>query len=141
MQTQKRYSVTDSFRGLMAAVVFRALADLEKSRAAIKTSPAVKDEAMSWINGPDCEMYCLALDVDYTTLREKAAALYRRFLEKADGHEKASRKSGAGIGKPRTMTRPEGQPQSMDRGKGQMHDNETGDNGPVPGLLREGVRV
>jgi hypothetical protein len=68
----------------MAAVLSRALADLEKDRAAIEASPAVRDEAMTWVNGPDCEGYCLTLDVDYTVLRKKAAALYRRFLEKHD---------------------------------------------------------
>ncbi|MDR1250612.1 MAG: hypothetical protein LBK62_00440 [Treponema sp.] len=78
-----------SFRGLIAAVVNRSLADLEKTEVAIKTSPAVKDEAMAWINSPECEAFCDALDMDYTAVREKAAALYRRFLEEAGGREKA----------------------------------------------------
>jgi hypothetical protein len=84
MQTQKRYRVADSFRGLMAAVINRALADLERDSSVIKTIPTVKDEAMAWINGPDCEAYCLVLDVDYTAIREKAVVIYRRFMEKED---------------------------------------------------------
>jgi hypothetical protein len=93
----------------MAAVINRALADLEKNNPATGAGGHVRDEAMFWINGPECEAFCHALDADYRTLREKAASLYRRFLEKAEGREKASRKSGAGAGKPRPMARPEGQ--------------------------------
>jgi hypothetical protein len=92
MQIQNRHSIVDSFRGLMAAVINRALADLERSRVTIKSSERVRDEAMAWINSRECETYCLILDVDYTTLRERAVALYRRFLERAEGHEKAPRK-------------------------------------------------
>jgi hypothetical protein len=50
---------------------------------------------MAWINGRECEAFCYALDMDYRALRERGAALYRRFLEAADGREKAS-------GRPRT---------------------------------------
>jgi hypothetical protein len=103
-------AVTDCFRGLMAAVINRALADLERGGLAIKASPAVKDEAMAWINGPDCEAYCLVLDTDYRALRKKAAALYRSFLERAENCEKTRgrpRRSGAGTGKPRSMVKPE----------------------------------
>jgi hypothetical protein len=93
----------------MAAVVSRALADMEKNNPAMGAKDHVRDEAMCWINGPDCEAFCYALDADYRTIREKAAALCRRFLEKAESREKASRKSGTGAGKPRPMARPEGQ--------------------------------
>ena len=86
---RKRHGITDSFRGLMAAVINSALADLERNGSAIKASPAVKDEAMAWINGPDCEACCHALDMDYRTIREQAAALYRRFLEREESREKA----------------------------------------------------
>jgi hypothetical protein len=58
----------------------------------------VRDEAMAWINGPECEEFCHALGTDYKAVREKAAALYRRFLEKADGRGRAP-------GKPRTGAR------------------------------------
>ena len=84
MRTQNRRSIADSFRGLMAAIINRALVDLEKDRVAIKTSPRVRDEAMAWIHGPDCETYCLVLDMDYAVIREKAAALYRKFLAKTE---------------------------------------------------------
>jgi hypothetical protein len=88
-QTQKQYrGAAGGFRGMIAAVIFRALADLEKNSVAIKTSPAVKDKAMAWINGPDCETYCLVLDMDYTAVRERAVALYQRFLEKAEGSKR-----------------------------------------------------
>jgi hypothetical protein len=84
MQTENRRGIADSFRGLMAAIINRALADLGKDRAAIRVGPRAKDEAMAWVSGPDCEVYCLALDMDYTAIREKAAALYRKFLAKTD---------------------------------------------------------
>jgi hypothetical protein len=83
----------------MAAVISRALADLKKNRKAIKASYHVRDEAMAWINGPDCEAFCYALDTDYKAIREQAAALYRRFQEEADGGGKSPdrpRKPGAG---------------------------------------------
>jgi hypothetical protein len=95
-------STAGSFRGLIAAVINRSLADLEKTDAAIKTSPAVKDEAMAWINSPECEAFCYALDTDYKTIQEKATALYRRFLEEAGGREKA-------LWKPRPIARPKSQ--------------------------------
>jgi hypothetical protein len=76
----------------MAAVINRALADLGEDRVAIKTSPRIKDEVMQWINSRECETYCLILDVEYQAIREKTAALYRRFLERAEGYEKAPRK-------------------------------------------------
>jgi hypothetical protein len=85
MQTQQRHGIADSFRGLMAAVISRALADLKKNRKAIKASYHVRDEAMAWINGPECEAFCYALDTDYKAIQEQAAALYRRFLEEAEG--------------------------------------------------------
>jgi hypothetical protein len=89
MQTQNRHSVADSFRGLAAAVISRALDDLEKDRSAIRTSDHVRDEALAWINGPECEAFCWALDMDYRAIRERGAALYRRFLEKAEKREKS----------------------------------------------------
>jgi hypothetical protein len=80
--------ITNSFRGLIVAVINRALTDLEKDRAEKMISHRVKDEAMAWINSPDCEAFCQALDMDYAAIREKAATLYRRFLEKAESREK-----------------------------------------------------
>ena len=90
----------------MAAVINRALADLEGSRWAIRAGAHVRDEAMAWINSPECEAFCQALDMDYRAIQERGAALYRRFLEEAEGQEKAPRrprKSGTGAGKPRPM--------------------------------------
>jgi hypothetical protein len=72
----------------MAAVISRALADLGKNRTAIRAGAHARDEAMAWLNSPDCETYCLALDMDYKAVREKAAALYRRFLERDESREK-----------------------------------------------------
>ncbi|MDR0388749.1 MAG: hypothetical protein LBH73_01615, partial [Spirochaetaceae bacterium] len=57
------------------------------------------DGAMAWINSPECEAFCYALDTDYRTVREKGAALYRRFLEEDEGREKGPgrpRKPGKG---------------------------------------------
>jgi hypothetical protein len=70
-------AVTDSFRGLIATVISRALADLEKTGATMGVRDHVLDEAMSWINSPECEAFCYALDADYKTIREKAVALYQ----------------------------------------------------------------
>jgi hypothetical protein len=106
---RKRHGITDSFRGLMAAVISRALADLGRGGLA-NVSGHVRDEAMAWGNGPDCEAFCQALDMDYRTIQERGAALYRRFLEEAEGQEKVPRRprqSGTGAGKPRPMAKPE----------------------------------
>jgi hypothetical protein len=83
----------------MAAVISRALDDLGKKQGAIKTSPKVKDEAMAWINGPDCEAYCLVLEMDYATIRERGAALYRQYLEDADTRpiRRPKRRPAAGV--------------------------------------------
>jgi hypothetical protein len=88
MQTQKQHGIGDSFRGLMAAVINRALADLG-DRGVIRASDRVRDEAMVWVSSTECEAFCDAL---YRTIREKAAVLYRRFLEEAESREKAPRK-------------------------------------------------
>jgi hypothetical protein len=73
----------------MAAVIGRALADLEKSRTVISASDPVRDEAMAFVLGEDCEAWCLELGIGYEAVKEKAAALYRCFLEKAEGRVKA----------------------------------------------------
>jgi hypothetical protein len=86
-------AIADSFRGLMAAVINRALAGLKKNR---KASDHVRDEAMAWINSPECEAFCYALDTDYRKIREQVATLCRCFLEGAGG-------GGKTPGKPRTL--------------------------------------
>ena len=37
---------------------------------------------MAFILSECCECWCLELDLDYRTIREKAASLYRRIIEK-----------------------------------------------------------
>jgi hypothetical protein len=82
----------------MSAVISRALADLGKNSTAIRVrdriSDKVRDEAMAWINGPECEAFCYALDIDYRTIRERGAALYRRFLEKTGRPENGEKRQG-----------------------------------------------
>jgi hypothetical protein len=84
MQTQKQHDIGDSFRGLAAAVISRALADIAGGKVAITASGQNRDEAMAWINSPHCEAFCYAIDTDYRSVKEKAVALYRRFLERED---------------------------------------------------------
>jgi hypothetical protein len=67
--------IADSFRGLAVAIIARALADIEGARGSVRTADHVRDEAMVWINGPECEAFCLALNTDYRAIREQAAAL------------------------------------------------------------------
>jgi hypothetical protein len=83
-------STADSFRGLIAAVINRALADLKKPNSAMGVREYVRDEAMAWINSPECEAFCYALDADYKTLREKATVLYRRFTDETGNCGKAA---------------------------------------------------
>lgn len=85
MREQRQHSIGGSFRRLAVAVISSALADIEGARSAVRTSDRDRDEAMAWINGPECEAYCYALDIDYKTIRERGAELYRRFLERAEG--------------------------------------------------------
>jgi hypothetical protein len=59
-------AVTGSFRALIAAVINRALADLERDKGAIKANDHIRDEAMAWINSPECGEFCHALDTNYT---------------------------------------------------------------------------
>jgi hypothetical protein len=93
MQTQNQRTIKSSFLNLMAAIIVRSLEDLRGvSAMSRKTSRQDIDGAMSFFNGSDYEAYCLELGIDYEKLREEARELYRRFLERAEGHEKAPRK-------------------------------------------------
>jgi hypothetical protein len=74
----------------MTATIKRALADLEKDRVVIRSGCRVRDEAMSWINSPECEGFCYAVNMDYRAVRQRAVALYRRFLERAENRENPS---------------------------------------------------
>jgi hypothetical protein len=93
----------------MAAVISRALDDLKKNRKAIRTSDYDRDEAMAWINGPECEAFCYTLDADYEAIQEQAAALYRRFLERAKNipREKTQKPPGAYRGAVTGLTWPD----------------------------------
>lgn len=101
MQTNQ-HSIADGFRGLMAAIVSRALSDLGNGEISVRAGNNIKDDAMAWILGPDCEDYCLELNTDYTTLRKKAAGLYREFLAREDArfHVSPSRKPRKRPGRP-----------------------------------------
>jgi hypothetical protein len=106
----QRQSKGGGFRALMAAVINRAIDDLKDTDPKLRA--VEKDRAMAFVLSDDCEAWCLELEMNYEAVKEKAAALYRRFLEEAGGCEKAlrkPRKSGAGAGKPRPIARPEGQ--------------------------------
>jgi hypothetical protein len=88
----QRQSKAAGFRALMAAVINRAIDDLRSTGP--KLGAVEKDRAMAFILREDCEAWCLELGIDYEAVKEKAAALYRRFLEKADGGRKAPRSPG-----------------------------------------------
>jgi hypothetical protein len=69
-----------NFHSLIAAVISRAIEDLKE--AGPRGSRKEPDRAMAFILSGDCEAYCLELEIDYETVKEKAAALYRRVIEK-----------------------------------------------------------
>jgi hypothetical protein len=90
----QRQSKGGGFRALMAAVINRAIDDLKDTDPKLRA--VEKDRVMGFVLSDDCEAWCLKLEMNYEAVKGKAAALYRRFLEKAAGCEKASRESGAG---------------------------------------------
>lgn len=52
----------------MAAIINQSIVDLKK-----KTVPALeKYRALRFIKSEDCEAYCLELEIDYRTVRNKA---------------------------------------------------------------------
>jgi hypothetical protein len=65
------------YRALMIAVIDSAIDDLKKRNRDKET-----DRAMAFILSDICEAFCLELEIDYRTLREKAENLYQQFLEK-----------------------------------------------------------
>ena len=67
-------------RALLAAVINRAVDDLKGIGPKCRKSET--DQAMAFILSECCECWCLELDIDYRTIREKAASLYRRIVEK-----------------------------------------------------------
>jgi hypothetical protein len=76
----------------MAAVINRAIDDLRGTDPRLRA--VEKDLAMAFILSEDCGAWCLELGINYEAVKEKAAALYRRFLEKAEGCGKAPRSPG-----------------------------------------------
>jgi hypothetical protein len=70
----------DSYRQLMAAVVWRSLEDINTSTFTVTARQ--KDEAMSFILSPDCETLCLAVGVSWERVKDRAAALYQKIIVK-----------------------------------------------------------
>jgi hypothetical protein len=68
-----------NFHSLIAAVIDRAILDLK--RTGPKCHPKEIDQAMAFILSDCCEGWCLELEIDYRTIRETAAGLYRRAIE------------------------------------------------------------
>jgi len=66
---------------LLSAIVTRAIDDIAGTGPESRRQ-AEPDHAMAFILSEDCESYCLYLDIDYESVKQKAAALYRRELEK-----------------------------------------------------------
>jgi hypothetical protein len=73
-------NVHDSYKRLMAAVVWRSLEDIDT--LTFKITARQKDEAMAFILSPDCETLCLALGVPWERVKDKAGALYQRVIAK-----------------------------------------------------------
>jgi hypothetical protein len=71
-----------SIHSLLAAVISRAIEDLKE--AGPRGSRKEPDRAMAFILSGDCEAYCLELEIDYETVKEKATALYCRIIEKEE---------------------------------------------------------
>jgi transcription initiation factor TFIIIB Brf1 subunit/transcription initiation factor TFIIB len=96
MQNRKQ---DDAYRFLMAAVINRAIDDL-REHASLRPTGKDRDRAMAFIMGKDCAAYCLELGIDHAAVKEQAAALYRRIVEK----ERPRRRRGKRLQKPRTFS-------------------------------------
>jgi len=77
-EAMQRYSEDEAYRAFMAAVIARAIDDLKGTGP--RSSRKETDQAMAFILSETCEAYCLELEIDHEAVKEKAAALYRRFL-------------------------------------------------------------
>jgi hypothetical protein len=73
-------SITTACHSLIAAVIERAIADLKGIGP--KCRRVETDRAMAFILSDTCEGYCLELGIDCKTIRENAAALYRKIIKK-----------------------------------------------------------
>jgi hypothetical protein len=74
-------NIQDNYKGLISAVIWRSLEDIETSLYTVTARQ--RDEAMAFILSPDCESLCLSLGVSWERVKEKAAALYRKHIAKA----------------------------------------------------------
>ena len=78
------HSKADGYRELMGSVIARAVDDLKEIGP--RCGKKEPDLAMAFILSEDCEAFCLELGVNYKSVREKAASLYRRIIGK-EGQE------------------------------------------------------
>jgi len=88
------HSITACYRFLIAAVIDRAIDDLKETGPRCRSIET--DRAMAFILSDDCEDYCLELGINYTAIREKAAALYRKVIAKKEKPLKARKASTPG---------------------------------------------
>ena len=90
MQYRKQ---AEAYRHLIAAVIDRAIDDLcgNGPRGSRKDT----DYAMAFILSETCEAWCLELEADYGRIREKAVALYQRFIAKTDRETAKKKPSGS----------------------------------------------
>jgi hypothetical protein len=75
-------SITAAYHSLIAAVIDRAIDDLKGIGP--KCRKRERDQAMAFVLSETCEAYCLELEIDYGTIREKAANLYRQIISADD---------------------------------------------------------
>jgi len=74
------HNIPACYRSLIAAVIDRAIDDLKET--GLRCGRKDTDRAMAFILSDTCEAYCLELEIDCGTIREKAAALYRKIIAK-----------------------------------------------------------
>jgi hypothetical protein len=72
----------EAYKLLIAAVIDRAIDDLRGDGP--KGNRKDTDYAMAFILSETCEAWCMELETDYERIREKAVALYQRFIAKTD---------------------------------------------------------
>jgi len=73
-------NIITCYRSLIAAVIDRAIDDLKET--GLRCGRKDTDRAMAFILSDTCEAYCLELEIDCGTIREKAAALYRQIIKR-----------------------------------------------------------
>jgi hypothetical protein len=85
----------------MAAVIDRAVSDLKGTGPRCRRIET--DRAVAFILSGECEAWCLELGIDHETIKEKAAALYRRFLEKTENNDTGKRYDGTATRRGKTV--------------------------------------